>query len=240
VHVAAEAALEDVLWFHLHAFGALAHFVADLGAIVADVVLRVRLAHLLEQPLRALEVLLHEDLRVVVRALAPLLAVTVHVVPAQLAHDVLELAHFAVEAEAHVEVGATLVDVAVAAVFALLTALLHKIGANFEIMAEVALVPVPAGAQRLELVTGLNLALVVRVGAVVRQPALTMDEPLADPVGRQLVVVRSRVRLLHRRGSLVLQVEVTVVLVRVLVHHHSPYSQKTIYSQHRNLTPTLL
>lgn len=220
MNVAAESALEDILGLYLDPLGALADLVADLGAVVADVVLGVVLGHLLEEFLGALEVLVDEDLGVVVGALGPLLAVAVHVVPAELADDVLKLAHLAMEAEAHVEVGAALVDMPVGAVLSLFTTLLHKIGANFQIMAEVALVAVPAGPHRLELVAGLDLALVVGVGAVVRQPALPVDELLAHPVGRQLVVVRRRRGWLRVRPSIVLRVEVAGVgrLVRVSVH----------------------
>ena len=68
VHVATQSAFEHVLGLYLHAFGALADLVSDLCAVVADVVLRLVFGKLFEELLRALEVLLHEDLGVVVRA----------------------------------------------------------------------------------------------------------------------------------------------------------------------------
>lgn len=82
VHIAAQSAFEHVLGFYLHPFGALADLVSDLCAVVADVVLRFILGELFEELLGALEVLLHEDLGVVVRALGTFLAESVHVVPA--------------------------------------------------------------------------------------------------------------------------------------------------------------
>ena len=169
------------------------------------------LGHLFEEFLGALEVIVDEYLGVVVCTLGPLFTVAVHVVPTEFADDVLKLAHLAMEAEAHVEVGAALVDMPVGAVLSLFTTLLHKIGANFQIMAEVALVAVPARTHRLELVARLDLALVVRVGAVVRQPALPVDELLADPVRRQLVVVGRRRGWLGVWCPLVLSVEIAGV-----------------------------
>ena len=162
---------------------------ADLGTVVANVVLGFWFRHHLEDFFGLIEVIFDEDLGVVVRALGALFAVAVGVVPAQFSDDVLELAEFAMEAKTHVKVGATFVDVAVRAMLSFLASLLHKIWANFEIMTEVALVPVPAGSHRLVLVAGLDLAFVVGVGAVVGEAALPVDELFADSVGRQFVVV---------------------------------------------------
>jgi hypothetical protein len=116
--------------------------VSNLRAIVTDIVLRVIFGKLLEQLLGPHEVLLNEDLGVVVCALGSLLAVAVHVVPAEFADDVFELAAASVETEAHVEVGAALVDVAVGAVFPLLALLLHEVRTNLQVVAEVAFVSV--------------------------------------------------------------------------------------------------
>lgn len=115
-----------------------------------------------------MKVLVHEDLRVVVGALGALLAETVHVVPAELANDMFELAGLAVEAETHVEVWTAFIDVAKGAVLALLTLFSHEVGANLEVMTEVALVSVPASAHTFEFVAGFDFTLVMRVGAVVR------------------------------------------------------------------------
>ena len=49
--------------------------------------------------------------------------------------------------------------------------------------------PYPQLPQRLVLVAGLYLALVVGVGAVVAEPALPIDELLANSICHQLVVV---------------------------------------------------
>jgi hypothetical protein len=161
----------------------------DLRAVVADVVLRVVLGELFEELLSALKVLLDEDLGVVVRALGTFLAESVHVVPAELADDVLELASLPVEAEPHVEVRAALVDVPEGTVLPLLAFLSHEIRTYFEVVTEIALVSVAAGAHAFEFVAGLDLALVVRVGAVVGEAALAMDELLADAVSGEFVVV---------------------------------------------------
>ena len=89
---AAEAALEDLTGLDLHALGAFVDLVADDLAALADDDVEGGLGQLLEEDLRVLEVFLDEDLGVVVRTAPALLAVPVHVVPAQLPHDVLVLA----------------------------------------------------------------------------------------------------------------------------------------------------
>lgn len=48
-----------------------------------------------------------------VRAFASFLAVSVHIIPAELADDVLELTQIATNAETHIEVGTTFIDVTI-------------------------------------------------------------------------------------------------------------------------------
>lgn len=91
--------------------------------------------------------------------------------------------------ETHVEVRTALVHVPVRTVLPLLALLTHKVRTYLQVVAEVALVPVTALPQTLELVARLYLALVVRVRTVVRQPALAVDKLLAHSVGGQFVVV---------------------------------------------------
>ena len=184
MHIATKSAFEHVLGLHLHPLWTLADLVTDLGAIVADVVLRLVLAHLLVQLLGPVKVLLHEYLGMVVRTLGALFAVAVHVIPTELADYMFAFAQLAVEAKTHVEVRATLIDMAVGTVLPFLTTLLHKIGAYFQIMTEVAFVAVPATPHRLEFVARLDLALVMRIGTVVGQLALSVDELFAHSVGR--------------------------------------------------------
>lgn len=236
VDVAAESALEDVLGLDFNSLRTLVDLVADLRAVVADVELRVAAGKHLVDLLRAVEVLLHEDLRVVVQTFAALFAEPVHVVPAELAHDVLQLAGAAQEAEPHVEVGTALVDVAQRAVVALLAAFPHEVGADLQVVAEVALVPVPAGPHALELVAGLDLALVVRVRAVVGEAALPVDELLADAVGGQLVVVRGAGALLVACSSLVDCVVLAIALRGLLLL----FPVHLIISSHNNAKPPLL
>lgn len=221
MHVAAESALEHVFGLHFYPLRAFAHLMSDLGTVVADVVLRVVLGQLLEQFLGAVEVLLDEDLGVVVCALGSFLAVPVHVVPTEFAHYVLVLAHLALETETHVEVRAALVHVPVGTVLSLLALLAHEVGADLQVVAEVALVAVPALAHAFEFVAGLYFALVVGVGAVVRESALAVDELFADAVGGEFVVVGGS----DGRGSwllgvdgCVLQVVVVALEGRVWVH----------------------
>ena len=167
-----------------------------------------------------------------VRALGTLLAVAVHVIPAEFADDVLELAEFAVEAKAHVEIGTTLVDVAVGAVLPFVASLLHKFRADLEIMAKVALVPVPTTPHRLVLVAGLYLALVVGIGAVVAESALPVDEFLAYSIRGQLVVVcRGRWHLLLGGRPQILRLiyvsRIVCQLVGVCVHFNFYQSTNT-------------
>lgn len=189
VHVAAEAALENVFGLDLDPFGAFADLVPDLCAVVADVVLGVVLRQLLEELLRAVEVLLDEDLRVVVSALGALLAVAVHVVPAKFTDDVLKLAHLALETEPHIEVRAALVNVSVGTVLPFLAFLTHEVRTNLQVVTEIALVSVPALPHAFELVAGFDFAFVVGVGAIIGESALAVDELLAYSVGGEFVVV---------------------------------------------------
>ncbi|MCP5470430.1 MAG: hypothetical protein H7A36_08015 [Chlamydiales bacterium] len=183
---AAESALEDLTGLDFLPLGALVDLVADDLAALADDSVEWGLGQLLEQDLRVLEVLVHEDLGVVVRAPASLLAVPVHVVPAQLAHDVLVLAQLAQVAEPHVEVRAGLVHVPVVTVLSLVALLFDEVLADLQVVAEVASLPVRALPPALILLAGLDLALVVRVRARLSLPALAVDKLLADSIGGQL------------------------------------------------------
>ena len=82
MHVSAESTFEHIFGFNFHSLGAFAHFVSDLCAVVADVILGVMLGHLLEELLGAVEILLYEDFGMVVWTFCSFLAVAVHVVPA--------------------------------------------------------------------------------------------------------------------------------------------------------------
>ena len=179
------------------------------------------LGHLLEELFGAVEILLHEDFGVVVWAFCSFLTVPVHVVPAQFPDNVLEFTEFSLEAKAHIKVRTALVHMPVRAVLSLLTPFSHEIGTDLEIMTKVALIPVPTRAHSLELVAWFDLALVVRIGTVITEPALAMDEFLADTIGGEFVVVgRSRSEFLVG-SSLVLDLEVSGVvcqLIGVWVH----------------------
>lgn len=92
VHVPTQATLEHVSGLDLHSFWAFVHLVTDLCAVVADVDWRVLLRQLLKELLRPFEVLIDKDLWMVIYAFGSFLAEAVHVVPAQLADYVLQLA----------------------------------------------------------------------------------------------------------------------------------------------------
>ena len=81
MHIATKSALEHVLGLHLHPLRTLADLVTDLGAIIADVVLRLVLAHLLVQILGPVKVILDEYLGMIVTTLGTLFAIAIHVVP---------------------------------------------------------------------------------------------------------------------------------------------------------------
>lgn len=132
----------------------------------------------------------------IVCAFSSLLAVAVHVIPAQLTNNVFKLAHLPLETETHVEVWTTLVNVPIRAVLSLLALLLHELWADLEVMAEVTLVPVAALSHTLKLIAGLDLALIVRVRAVIGKAALAVDELLANSIGGELVVIGGSWRLL--------------------------------------------
>jgi len=168
VHIAAQPALKHVLRLNLDPLRTLAHLVTDLRAVVADVVLRLALGKQLKELFGALEVFFHEDFGVVVGAFGSLLAEAVHVVPAQFAHNVFVFTSFTKYTKTHIKVRAALVNVPEGTVLPLLALLLHELRTNLQVVAEVALVPVPACPHRFELVARLYLALVVRVRTVVR------------------------------------------------------------------------
>lgn len=161
----------------------------NLRTIIADIVLRVVLRKLLKQFFCALKVLLHEYFGMVIWTFSSFLTKPVHIIPAQLSNDVLELASFAVETKSHIEVWATLINVPEGTVLALLAFLSHEIGTNLEIVTKIALISVAARPHALEFVTRLDFTLIVGVGAVVRETTLAVDKFLADSIGSQLVVI---------------------------------------------------
>lgn len=189
MHIATESALEDILRLYLHSLWTFADLVSDLGAIITNIVLRVILGELLKELFGSLEVLLHKDFGMIVRTLGTFLAESIHVVPAELADDVLEFASLPVEAKTHVKVRATLVNMAEGTVFSFFTFFSHEIRTYFEVVTEVALVSISTGSHALEFVARLDFAFVVRVWAVVRQPALAMNEFLTDSICGKFVVV---------------------------------------------------
>jgi hypothetical protein len=155
---------------------------------------------------------------VVVCAFTPLLAKSVHIIPAKLADDMFESAGLAEDAEAHVKVGATFVNVTVGAVFAFLTLLLHEFGTDLQVVTEVALVTVTALSGTLELIARFYFAFVVRVRAIIRKTAFAVDEFFADTIGGELVVVRDTDRLLCGR-TFIKRIEIPWVGRLIIVVH---------------------
>ena len=134
----------------------------------------------------------------------------------------LELTEFPLEAEAHIEVGTTLVHMPVGTMISLLASFSHKIGTDLEIVTEIALISITTSPHGLELVARFDFALVMRVRAVITEPTLTMYEFLTDSIGGEFVVVgRWRGRFLVG-SSLVLNFEVSGVvghLIGIRVHN---------------------
>lgn len=139
----------------------------DLRAIIAYIILWFALRKLLKKFLGALKILRNKDFGMIIRALRSLLAKSIHIVPAELPDDMLELTGLPVEAEAHIEVGATLIDMAIRAVLPFLTFLPHEVRADLEVVAEIAFIPIATGAHTLEFVAGFYLTLIVRMWAIV-------------------------------------------------------------------------
>ena len=125
----------------------------------------------------------------IVCTLGSLLAIPVHVVPAELTDDMFEFAGLSLEAESHIKIGAAFIHVSIGTMLPPLAFLFHEIWANFEVMAKVALVSIPTLTQTLKLVTRFDFAFVMRMRAVVGEPALAVDKLLADSVGGEFVVV---------------------------------------------------
>lgn len=86
---------------------------------------------MLKQFFGSIEVFLYEYLGVIIRAFCAFLAKAIHIIPAKLTDNMLKFAGFTVKAEAHVEVGATLVDVPERAMLSFLALLPHKIRTYF-------------------------------------------------------------------------------------------------------------
>ena len=125
----------------------------------------------------------------VISTFSSLLAIAVHIVPTKFTDNVFVFANFSLKTESHIKVRTTLINVSIRAMLASLAFLFHEIWANFEVMAKVALVSIPTLTQTLKLVTRFDFAFVVRMRAVVGEPALAVDKFLADSVGREFVVV---------------------------------------------------
>jgi hypothetical protein len=89
VGISTETTLEDILFFNFDSFGAFGDFMADLGAVVANVVSWFVLEKILVQNFGLFEVFLNKNFRMVIRAFPSFLAVPIHVVPAKLSDDVL-------------------------------------------------------------------------------------------------------------------------------------------------------
>ena len=189
MYVAAEAALEHVFGFDFHSFGAFAHLVPNLGAIVANVVLWICFGKLFEEFFGALEIFFNKDFWMIVGTFGSLFAVPVHVVPAKFTHDVFVLATFSLETEAHIKVRTALINVSVGAVLSSLAFLFHEIRADLEVVTEIALVSVTALSQTFELVAWFDFAFVVGMRAVIRESALAVDELFTDSISSKFVMV---------------------------------------------------
>lgn len=179
----AESALEHLARLNLHALGAFVHLVPNHLATLAHDDIQGCFRQFLEQDLRVLEVFFHEDLWVMVCASSSLLAKPIHVIPTKFPHDVFVLAQFPQMAEAHIEVWAALVHVAVVTVLALVTPLFDKIFADLQIVTEIASLTIRTFSLTLILFTSLYFALVMRVRTSFSLSALPMDEFLAYPIG---------------------------------------------------------
>ena len=103
----------------------------------------------------------------VVGTFGSLFAVAVHIVPAEFTYDVFELAAFPLKTKPHIEVGTTLIDMSVGTMLPSLAFLFHEVRTNLQVVAEITFVSIATLAQTLELVAWFDLALVVRVRAVI-------------------------------------------------------------------------
>lgn len=97
-------------------------------------------------------------------------------------------------------------------------------------MAKVALVPVATGSHALELIAGLDLALVMRVGTVVGEPTLSVDEFFADSIGGEFVVVGGGDGLLASGGWTLVEGVVVARVCAVLLWVHYNMRQLVIKS----------
>jgi hypothetical protein len=221
--VSAKSAFKDIFWLYFHTLWAFTNLMAYLCTIIADVVLRVVLGELLEELLGSLKVFFHEDLGVIVRAFGTFLTESIHVVPAELTDDMLELTGLPVKAESHIEIGTALINMSKRAVLAFLALFPHKIRTNFEVMTEIAFVSVPTSAHTLEFITRFYFAFVVRMRAVVRQPALSVDKFLTDSIGGELIMVWSRGWLLSGSRSIVQRIVISWIgaLLLLWVHYNN-------------------
>ena len=93
--ISTKSTLKNIFLFNFDSFWAFSNLVTGLSTIVADIVCGFMFKQVLVEDSRLLEVFLDEYFRVMVGAFAALLAVPVHVVPAEFTDDVFVLALFA-------------------------------------------------------------------------------------------------------------------------------------------------
>lgn len=124
-------------------------------------------AHLFVQFFGPVEIHLHEDFGVVICALGAFFAVPVHIIPAQFTDDMFVFAHFAVEAESHIEIGATFVHVSVGTVLPFFASLFHKIGAYFQVVTEITFIAVTATTHTFKFIARFDFGFVVGIGTVI-------------------------------------------------------------------------
>lgn len=180
VGVAAESTLENILSFYLYSFGAFGDFVANLSAVITNIIGRLMFKQIFIQQFRLLKILLHKYLRVVVGTFASFLAVTIHIVPAKFSNDVLVFTCLTKNAKSHVVVWTTFINVPELTMVTLGTLIFHKLLTDLYIVTEVAFIPIRTATLILEFITRFYFTSVVNIRTCLS--TFPMNEFFADSI----------------------------------------------------------
>lgn len=116
------------------------------------------------------------------------LAEPIHVVPAKLSGDMLELTIVSENAEPHIEVRACLIDMPVWAMLPFITSIFFEVLAYLLLVSEVALLSVLAFTMDFVFVARFDFRAIMCMGAI-RAMALPMNKLFAHPIRREFIAV---------------------------------------------------
>lgn len=118
-------------------------------------------------------------------ASSSLLAVAIHVIPAQFPNDMLKFALFSEMTVSHIKIGAAFVHVPIGAMFTFRTFFTHEVWTYFQVMTEIASLSVWAISFQLIFLACFNFAFIMRIGASFSLPTLAMNKFFTHSICRK-------------------------------------------------------